>query len=585
MQPNFKPARPIPSPNAWRVAWSKGSVDEAIATHDYGNFMASALLIEAMMRDDTLDAVLSTRVLSLLGLPIQFDPPHGTPEARLGEAKNLSRLVEVAHPHACPMSALIQLVRWGVMLGVGVAQVHWEVNETATLLSPRLEVWHPMHVMWRWDTRSYWVNTQEGVEEIVPGTGRWVLFTPYGEERGWMHGAVRSLGLVWLAREFVRRDWLRWSETFSIGIRKAIVPASADDEAKDKFHAQVASLGSETTVLLQKADSGEGFDIDVLFPSAGDASGGFQALMDKLESRMAIRILGQNLSTEVSGGSFAAADVHYRVLQGLLSADGLALGETLRRDVWQPWAEHNFGTASLAPSVMWRVAPIEDKAGDASVASTVIAAIVQATQAGLPIDARAMLERAGVPVLSRGEAVARTAPQAPPGAPPADAKRPDVVGPAAPAVGPAKGDEEPEAPAPSPPPPGDGAAPTAHRLAAPGQRHQVPVRRAQIDGRMANDGLGDLAAGQASGAFGSLVNDVLDAIANGRSYDDVRARLTASYRASEAAARAAEIAADSYILGQLQGRLAALGEADAPEPDIHVPGRKMKRAPKGVRRG
>ena len=152
-----------------------------------------------------------------------------------------------------------------------------------------------------------WVNTMDGIEEVVPGTGRWLLYTPFGEERGWLHGAVRSLALVWLAREFVRRDWLRWSETFSIGIRKAIVPANADDEAKDIFHRQVASLGSETTVLLQKPDSGVGFDIDVLFPSAGDASGGFNALMDKLESRMAIRILGQNLSTEVSGGSLAAA--------------------------------------------------------------------------------------------------------------------------------------------------------------------------------------------------------------------------------------------------------------------------------------
>lgn len=579
---NLSPARQIPSPSSWRLQWSKSAIDEVIAAHDYGAFMTSSILCEAMTRDDTLDAVLSTRALSLLGMPVEFKPPAGVPQAKVAQARDLAKLAEMIHPKACPMSALLQLVRWGTMLGACVAQIHWEVNETATQITPRLEVWHPMHLYWRWDTRSYWVNTMDGIEEVVPGTGRWLLYTPFGEERGWIHGAVRSLALVWLAREFVRRDWLRWSETFSIGIRKAIVPANADDEAKDLFHRQVASLGSETTVLLQKPDSGVGFDIDVLFPSAGDASGGFQALMDKLESRMSIRILGQNLSTEVSGGSFAAADVHYRVLQGLLSADGIALGQTLRRDLWVPWAEHNFGAASLAPDVAWRVAAVEDRAGDAATFGAMITAIASATAAGLPVDARAMLERAGIPTLPLGSAGAPTPQQGPAAvhAPPAGFVYLPTQGRAA---------TPPGETAPPPPPPAPPPAPAAtHALAAtrPPPRHQVPVRRAQVDGRISNDALAEHATASATAAFKPLVSDVLAALQSGESYEAIRAKLVAAYQGSSVAGDLADETADVFMVGHLQGRVATLGEADNPEPQLHVQGRKMKRsAAKGPGRG
>jgi phage gp29-like protein len=216
-----------------------------------------------------------------------------------------------------------------------------------------------------------------------------------------MSGAIRSVAIPWLARLFAWRDWQRWSELYSLGVRKAIAPASADEAEKERFFHQVTALGAETTVLVTHALSGEKYDLEMLWPNSQGTADGFERLLNKCESRIAIRLLGQNLTTEVRSGSLAAARVHENVKLELLQFDDRTLSEDLRAQVLRPYCRFNFaGGDPLAPRIGRKTAPTEDRKNEAETLSSAAQALAALLTAGAPVDVRAFADRFGVPLLA-----------------------------------------------------------------------------------------------------------------------------------------------------------------------------------------
>jgi phage gp29-like protein len=99
--------------------------------------------------------------------------------------------------------------------------------------------------------------------------------------------------------------------------------------ARRKYRDRVSRLGVETTLVLPRKKKDEGYDFDV---TAADinASHGFQARIDHSHMNIAIASLGQNLTTKIEGGSYAAADVHKRVKNDLLKSDVASLSTDCR---------------------------------------------------------------------------------------------------------------------------------------------------------------------------------------------------------------------------------------------------------------
>jgi phage gp29-like protein len=395
--PKFHVYSPIPSV-VWKPEWTKQDIDEALRNHELGSFTGSALLADAMTRDDAFDAVLSARVLGLLGLPRRVEQSH---EIEARRARKVSRQIDQAFDEILPRAVLSELLRWGILLGVALAQIVWEPDEDGTAWMPRLQVWHPSFIYYRTDLRRFVALTEQGPVVVEPGDGQWLLYTPYGLDRGWMSGAVRAVSIPWLARAYCWRDWQRWSELYSMGVRKAIAPASANEEDKDRFFNQIARLGAETTVLLEQGLGEENFDLEMVWPNTSGSADGFERLMNKCESRIAIRILGQNLTTEVRSGSLAAARVHENVKLDILQFDDRTLGETLRAHLLRPFCRFNYaGGERLAPRVGWRTAPTEDRKNEAETASSAAKTLLDLLNAGIPVDVRAFAQRFNIPLLA-----------------------------------------------------------------------------------------------------------------------------------------------------------------------------------------
>ncbi len=367
-----------------------------------GAFTQPAMLAEAMGRDDRIAAALRTRTQGLFGSPRNILPAQDN-----AKAEKVAEELEQQWSQIFPDAQIEQVFWWGVHFGFGLAEIIWERDSGAW--TPRLKFWHPQFAWWNWGPRHYFVTTQDaGTIEILPGDGNWLVYSQGGYYRGWMTGLIRSLAVPWLIRQWAYRDWARASEVLGLGIKKATVPSTATADDKDQFFASLQSLGNESLVVLPQMDDGKGgfgFEFEKSVSSEGQAAA-FKELIGKTEDSIAIAVLGQNLTTEVHGGSRAAARVHNEIRLDYRRADARSLADAIRSQVLRPWAAYNFGDPELAPRVEWDVEPEDDRQAAAQALATLATAVQTFQQAGAPIDVRAVLEQAAVPMVAEGDAPA-----------------------------------------------------------------------------------------------------------------------------------------------------------------------------------
>jgi phage gp29-like protein len=397
------PYRDLPASIA--TDWTPDLIQQALIQHMAGFFSGSALLTDAIFGDPRVQATLHTRVAALLGQTVRFTPASEVRGKNVDPAKAREACDAWAaeFDRICPRETMGQFLQWGVGLGFGLAELRWDTSEP--LWRPYLKTWHPQFAWFNVVTRRYIVSTMDGPMEVVPGDSRWVLYTPNGEYRGWLHGAVRAIAIPWLVRQYAQRDWARYSEVHGIPILKAVVPIGGDAEQKERFIEAASNLGQESVVLCPQGIDGYKYDLDML--EATDRSWeAFQGLMDRCDMSIVLAVLGQNLTTEVKEGSFAAARVHGDVRQTILEHDQATMAQLVYQQIARPWALYNFGDADLAPMTNWTVEPVEDANAKVAVVRDLGLALQAYASAGVAVDEVRLGEMLGVPVTGRAQSPA-----------------------------------------------------------------------------------------------------------------------------------------------------------------------------------
>jgi hypothetical protein len=259
----------------------------ALAQLTYGWYQDASLLSDAVWTDDQVATCLNTRTNAIFSRPIEFlARGEGTSQTSTEDAgpveaakQAVKRAVKALWNDMLPLAAIREIFRWGVLTNLGIGELVWAnqgmpsavrdymaeklpgVAMPQTLLLPTIKSWNTQFAYWRWDTRSNWLIHQAGQVELHPGNGRWVTYAPQGHNHGFMYGAIRQLGALWLDRKFTYRDWARAEEKLAIGIIKATEPADADPTDKQNFEALVQNLPPEATIILPQLDDKRKFDL------------------------------------------------------------------------------------------------------------------------------------------------------------------------------------------------------------------------------------------------------------------------------------------------------------------------------------
>lgn len=329
------------------IEWTNTELKAARLLADGGTLSYAAELVDELRADSRVAGVLPQRVNGLLGLPLTFEAS--------GDGRRRGRAVRALEAdedwwQIAPEHELADLQTWGLLLGVGLAELVWSTNERGRAI-PRLKTWDPRWLRWEWTTRRWLLRTQDEETEIHPGGGKWLLYTPYGASRPWAKGLWRALAKLWLLKSFALDDWARHGEMHGSPIRVGVAPEGSQAEDREDFATDLAEIGRDTSIVPPP-----GYRLELLEAEAKTWEQ-FPKQIETTNAEISILLVGQNLTSDVQGGSFAAAKIHQNVRDDLIRFDAEALSTALNEQVLTWWAEFNFGDPKLAPWPSWDTKP------------------------------------------------------------------------------------------------------------------------------------------------------------------------------------------------------------------------------------
>lgn len=386
-----------PSTRIW-IDWSPDTIRAAEVLAAAGSYRLAAHLCRSLHADDRIASSLGQRVDGLLGTDVTFDAS--------GDRRRSRRAVRALEADddfgaMCPETELREFLEWYDLLGIALAQIV-PIEANGRLL-PRLQTWDPRNLRFDLPTRRWLVRVDGGAEvEIRPGGGQWVLFTSGSDLHAWQRAAWRACSRWWLLKEFARSDWGRYSEVKAGGIFVASandgtmakeLAANWSPAERRKLAEGLNTLGRDTSIALPR-----GIDLKIV-EAAANTWETFTKQIDYGNTGIAVALLGQNLTTEVNGGSRAAAQVHEAVATHLRRADAKALSTCLHDQLLRWWAAWNFGDEQLAPWPRWDVEPSEDLKARGDGLKSLGDGLSAMRDAGVAVDVVAVCEEHGVALL------------------------------------------------------------------------------------------------------------------------------------------------------------------------------------------
>jgi len=379
--------------------WNVSTIRSAISAHVNGQFGNAALLTDAMLADDRIQGATNGRIKGSTKSEIILNPSERSKNPTL--AKQIAQEIEDYWTEMFPESIIEEIMRWAIFGGFCLLELVWEYRNERYI--PRLKPWHLLYIYYNVATRKYVAFTVEGVIEVEPNDPKWALYTPYGSYRGWMRGAVRSVSIPWLVRQFALRDWARYSEVHGLPQKKAKVPAQAPAEDKRRFFNAVKRLGSESAFLLPVPMGGVGGEWDVdLLEAKDDSWKGFDGLIERCDKSITLTIRGTNLTTEVQTGTGAATQAHREEDSDYAEADARKLAEFIYKQILMLYCLYNYGATDLAPVPCFEAAPVEDKKKDADILVSIAAAAKTfEKELGWELDQDQIKDKFGVPLTGK----------------------------------------------------------------------------------------------------------------------------------------------------------------------------------------
>jgi hypothetical protein len=150
-----------------------------------------------------------------------------------------------------------------------------------------------------------------------------------------------------------------------------------DQEQRQELAADLQNIGEDAAIALAA-----GFDLKLL-EVAANTRDIYQAQVELANKAIAIRIRGANLSSDVEGGSLAAAESQAKTSEApKLRFDAQAWSSTIHDQSLVWWAEYNFGDRRLAPWPKYPVEPDEDRKAKGEVEAQAFTVVDQAEKLG-----------------------------------------------------------------------------------------------------------------------------------------------------------------------------------------------------------
>ena len=207
-------------------------------------------------------------------------------------------------------------------------------------------------------------------------------------------GIMRVVSWMYLFKNYDIKDWVSFCEVFGMPLRLGKYDASASESDKKQLMEAIISLGTDaagivpSSTMIEFIESQKTTSVEI-----------YEKLARYCDEQISKAILGQTLTSDSGGGSYAQSKTHNEVRHDLTVADAKSLAVTIRRDIIRPLVEFNYGSEANIPFFGFDCHEVEDQKEVVEIYKTL------ACDMGLEIPKSHIYKKFNIPKPENGEEV------------------------------------------------------------------------------------------------------------------------------------------------------------------------------------
>ena len=319
---------------------------------DAGDVLRQAELFEEMEeKDPHLFSQLQTRKNAVTGLDyeiIPFDPDDPRDkeiaefvESQIGGIENVE-------------DVMLDLLD-AIGKGFAVSEIMWGYDDGYVVVRD-IRSRHQKRFFWDSTDDSFKVRTKDAPEGIAIPSNKFI-YHRYKARSGHpaRGGVLRVCAWMYLFKNYTLKDWVAFCEVYGMPLRLGKYPQGASEAEKTALMQALVRLGSDAAGIIP-----EGAGIDFVTTEKSGSIDLYEQLARFCDEQVSKAILGQTLTSDSGGGSYAQSKTHNDVRHDLTVADCKALAATLRRDLIRPLVLFNFGEDTRIPYLRFDAEQSED---------------------------------------------------------------------------------------------------------------------------------------------------------------------------------------------------------------------------------
>jgi phage gp29-like protein len=299
-------------------------------------------LYDEVDRDPHAGSVLQTRYLAVAGEKWEVQPADES-----ARSKEIAEFVSDALSN-CNFGQAVGEMLQAILYGYYPAEVMWRQRDDGKLAIAKIRGKHPRRFAFTLERELRLLTKAAPRDGEALPPQKFLCLTwgdsdnPYGKGLG-----QRIWWSVWFKKHGIK-FWLIFLDKFSMPTPIGKYPSGASKDQKETLLEAIQAIRTETGVTIP-----EGMAIDLL-EAARSGTVSYEQMCDYMDRQVSKAVLGQTLTTEVQGGSYAASQTHNEVRQEIKEADAGMVAELVNETLVRWLVDYNYAGVGLYPTFRYR---------------------------------------------------------------------------------------------------------------------------------------------------------------------------------------------------------------------------------------
>nr|DAR93078.1 MAG TPA: portal [Caudoviricetes sp.] len=336
---------------------------EILREADAGDVLRQMELFEEMEeKDPHLFSQLQTRKNAVTGLDFEIIPFSDDPRD-----KEIADFIEEQLNGIESFEDVETDLLDAIGKGFAVSEIMWGYDEGHVVVK-EIKSRHQKRFFWDNLDDSFKVRTKDAPEGVLLPGNKFIVHK-YKARSGHTSraGILRVVAWMYLFKNYDLKDWVSFAEVYGLPLRLGKYAPGASEADKLALMQALIQIGADAAGIIP-----DGTTIDFITTEKTSSSDLYERLARYCDEQISKAVLGQTLTSDSGGGSYAQSKTHNDVRHDLTVADCKALASTLRRDLIRPLCIFNFGEDKRVPHIRFDCEEAEDLTQTAEILGVLI---------------------------------------------------------------------------------------------------------------------------------------------------------------------------------------------------------------------